>query len=119
MSDTVKLNRMEVAPDAWIHSAESTEFRALVDAKRTLPGDSWMPGKCQSATLQLSARPHRLWHSLSDRYDGMRDRRPLSTAARSSWRQSGVAICATGALTTRRGAKTKIWTRLNNVSALR
>jgi len=54
MSDTVKLNRMEVAPDAWIHGVESTEFRVLVDAKRTLPGYSWMPGKCQSATLQLS-----------------------------------------------------------------
>lgn len=47
-----------------------------------------------------------------------RDRRPLSTAARSSRRQSGVAVCATGALTARRGAKTKIWTTLNNVSAL-
>jgi hypothetical protein len=31
----------------------------------------------------------------------------------------GVAVCATGALTARRGAKTKIWTTLNNVSALR
>ena len=39
--------------------------------------------------------------------------------ARSSRRQSGVAVCATGALTARRGAKTKIWTTLNNVSALR
>jgi hypothetical protein len=38
--------------------------------------------------------------------------------ARSSRRQSGVAVCATGALTARRGAKTKIWTTLNNVSAL-
>jgi uncharacterized membrane protein (DUF485 family) len=34
MSDTVKLNRVEVAPDAWIQGVESTEFRALIDAKR-------------------------------------------------------------------------------------
>ena len=45
--------------------------------------------------------------------------RPLATAARSSWRQSCVAVCATGALTARREAKTKIWTTLSESRAQR
>ncbi len=104
------------------HRSHSIEFKRQVAqefiAGETLHALARRHDVSRNLILGYSSRASGVFLSKWTAMDGMRDRRPLSTAARSSRRQSGVAVCATGALTARRGAKAKIWTTLNNVSAL-